>query len=213
MQLLLLFRSITKLMKSGKDDWSQYVGSATFAMNTSVQCTTKYTPFRMMYGREARFPLEAEKEEQHGGAMVENPDIDSYIEKIFEKQQAIFKIADEKIKASQIKQKKQYKKRKGVIDHKLAQGMKVLRRNMKQKTRKGSKKDDRWLGPYTIVSLGKTAARLKNRHGSCLKSSVNVGQLRPYIDKSGTVEHYHLILTSKLSTVPTGVNLRFPCWG
>lgn len=70
-------------MNSGTDDWSQYVGSATFAMNTSIQGTTKFTPFRMMFGREARFPLEAEKEGQRSSAIVETPDdMDSLVEKV-----------------------------------------------------------------------------------------------------------------------------------
>lgn len=38
---------------------------------------------------------------------------------VFEKQQAIFKVADRQIKESQVKQKEQYKKRRGVIDYKL----------------------------------------------------------------------------------------------
>lgn len=50
-----------KLMADQGDDWEKYLDVAVFATNTSVQCTTKVTPFYMMFGRESRFPLEAEK--------------------------------------------------------------------------------------------------------------------------------------------------------
>ena len=55
-------RSLSKLMDDTSDDWCEYLDSALFAMNTSLQNTTKFTPFYMMFGRNLHFPLEAEKE-------------------------------------------------------------------------------------------------------------------------------------------------------
>ena len=49
-------------MNEDTDDWSQYLESALFVINTSIQSATKFTPFRMMFGREPVFPLEAEKQ-------------------------------------------------------------------------------------------------------------------------------------------------------
>lgn len=66
----------------------------------------------------------------------------------------------------------------------------VLRRNMRQKTRKGSKNEDRWLGPYTIVSMSKYSVSLKNKHGTNLKTSVNVNQLKPYEQESASSGDY-----------------------
>ncbi len=48
-------------MADRADDWGKYLDSAVFATNTSIQSTTKVTSFRMMFGREPYFPLEAEK--------------------------------------------------------------------------------------------------------------------------------------------------------
>ncbi len=72
------------------------------------------------------------------------------LDKILKKQAEIFKTADERIKLAQQKQKEQYKKRKGIVEYNFKIGNKVLRRNMLQKTRKGNKGEDRWLGPYVI---------------------------------------------------------------
>ena len=123
-------------MNEDTDDWSQYLQSALFAINTSIQSTTKFTPFRMMFGREPVFPLEAEKKRKLVGLddmadSLTEVDVDNYIHKVFQKQQNIFQIADERIKESQKKQKEQYQKRKGLIEHDLKMGSMVLRRNMK----------------------------------------------------------------------------------
>ena len=47
-------------MEDKEDNWGQYLEAAVFSANTSRQKTTQATPFKMMYSREPRFPLEAE---------------------------------------------------------------------------------------------------------------------------------------------------------
>ena len=172
-------------MNKDTDDWSQYLESALFAINTSIQGATKFTPFRIMFGREPLFPLQAEKLGENISLedMVDSlskVDVDNFVDEIFQKQQTIFRIADERIKESQKKQKEQYKKRKGLISYAFKEGSKVLRRNMKQKTRKGSKNEDRWLGPYSIVDLSKTSCHLINKSGKKLKGRINLNQLKLY---------------------------------
>ena len=88
-------RSLSKLMDDTSDDWCEYLDSALFAMNTSLQNTTIFTPFYMMFGRNLRFPLEAEKEAESSSiekAMddIAKADADEYIGNIVEKQKTIF---------------------------------------------------------------------------------------------------------------------------
>ena len=87
---------------------------------------------------------------------------------------------DATIKSAQEKQKKQYAERKGITEYGFKIGDKVLRRNMQQKTRKGKKMEDRWLGPYTIVEITKTSCLLKNSSDKILKQRINLSQLKPY---------------------------------
>ncbi len=92
-------------MNEDTDDWSQYLHSALFAINTSIQSATKFTPFRMMFGREPVFPLEAEKQRKCIGLddmadSLTKVDVDNHVQEVFQKQQSIFQIADEQIKES-----------------------------------------------------------------------------------------------------------------
>lgn len=173
-------------MADKRDDWGKYLDAAVFAMNTSVQASSKVTPFSMMFGREPRFPLEAEKQgDGHDvGEVMESigeADQASFLQALVAKQERIFQMAEENIKKAQKNQINQYRKRKGIIDYNFADGDKVLQRNMKQKTRKGSKSEDRRLGPYTIMSLSKTSCILVNVTGKKLKTRVNFNQLKPYL--------------------------------
>ena len=172
-------------MEDQTDDWSTYLSSAVFAINTSIQKSTKFTPFYLMYGREARFPLEAETTAEANSLEEAIEDIctadtDKYIKEILEKQKSIFSKVDGNIKSAQEKQKKQYAERKGITECGFKIGDKVLRRNMQQKTRKGKKMEDRWLGPYTIVEITKTSCLLKNSSGKVLRQRINLNQLKPY---------------------------------
>lgn len=180
-------------MVNYSDDWGQYLDAAVFATNTSVQSTTKYTPFRMMFGRDPRFPLEAEKEGESirfedTVESIKKSSVENVVEVVAEKQKAIFETVDKNIKEAQKKQSEQYRKRKGLISHHFKKGDHVLRRNMKQKTRKGSKNEDRWLGPYKILEIVKTTCLLQNRTGKELKSRVNINQLKPYLHQTLPVE-------------------------
>ena len=44
--------------KGNPNDWERYVRPVCFAYNTSVQSSTGYTPHYLMFGREARLPVD-----------------------------------------------------------------------------------------------------------------------------------------------------------
>ena len=46
------------------DDWDSLAPFATFTYNTSVHASTNFTPFELVYGRVARFPMKIPKAEQ-----------------------------------------------------------------------------------------------------------------------------------------------------
>ena len=40
-----------------QEKWTQWVGAITFAINSSINRTTGFTPFYLMFGREPNIPL------------------------------------------------------------------------------------------------------------------------------------------------------------
>lgn len=51
-------RALRKLVNSQQNDWDVYLDATLFSLRSKVHTTTKYTPFRLMYGREATYPSE-----------------------------------------------------------------------------------------------------------------------------------------------------------
>ena len=51
-------RVFKKMVQDHPSDWDQYIRSTVFGLRTKIQLTTKYTPYYLMYGREARYPSE-----------------------------------------------------------------------------------------------------------------------------------------------------------
>ncbi|KAJ8000892.1 hypothetical protein DPEC_G00185110 [Dallia pectoralis] len=55
-------RSLNKVVADHPKDWDQYLQETMFALQTKKQLTTKYSPYFLMFGREARYPSEVDEE-------------------------------------------------------------------------------------------------------------------------------------------------------
>ena len=80
---------------------------------TSVQESTKFTPFFLMHGREARFPLEAENSEITSVSQL--GDVQQAVHHLKEMRKKVFPQVKENIENNQERQKQQYRKRKGAV--------------------------------------------------------------------------------------------------
>ncbi|RXN15612.1 myosin-1 isoform X3 [Labeo rohita] len=49
-------RSLTKMVGEKPSSWDQHLKATLFALRTKNQITTKYSPYYLMFGREARYP-------------------------------------------------------------------------------------------------------------------------------------------------------------
>ena len=97
----------------------------------------------------------------------------------------VFPEVSKNIEASQNRQKDQYKRRRGVDQSmEVKEGDLVLRLNMQKRTRKGSKDEDTWIGPYKVRDITKYGfCHLQSvATGKDIKSMVNVEHLKPYWD-------------------------------
>ena len=53
-----IFRSLRKLAEDKPKQWDKFLQPAMFALRTKKQLTTQYSPYFLMFGREAKYPSE-----------------------------------------------------------------------------------------------------------------------------------------------------------
>jgi hypothetical protein len=191
-------------MKDNEDRWDEYIEGALFAINTNQSTTTKYSPFYMMFGRNPRFPIEAEK-----GAITPTGSDDiaqlmqdlsseivirEHVEETSRMKDALFPIVDSNIQKAQEKQKIQYQNKKGQPVCQFKAGDAVLLRNMLQKTKKGHKLEDQWLGPYEVTEViaDRGVCKLLNPSTKKQVKQQSIKNLRPYKRENTTDKHQQL---------------------
>ena len=99
---------------------------------------------------------------------------------------AIFPKIERNINFAQQKQKQQYLKRTGGLKFTFNNGDAVLRRNMLQKTSKGHKMEDQWLGPCTVegLDLVNGTCKLRAKDGKLLQRKINLKDPKLYSEQS-----------------------------
>lgn len=174
-------RCLQKQIGESDNDWDVYLDPILFGIRTSVQASTKKTPFFLVYGREARLPLEVEKTDAVI-AIDPAPELDRRIAQLIKIKEDIFPSVKSNIDKAQVKQKEQYSRRRGLSSQHISVGDTVMRLNMLKRTKKGHKTEDTWVGTYRVLEI--------TDYGSCrleclttntvLKRKINISQLKPY---------------------------------
>ena len=129
-----------------KDDWDEQLPHALLAYRISKQSSTGVTPFKLLYGRDARLPLGIDKKEvkmkpTHGPA--------KYLEDLKKRQGHLREIVRKRLQKAQEQQKQAYDARHRSKQSKpLAIGETVLLKNFR-----ASGLQEKFLGPYIIVAV------------------------------------------------------------
>ena len=121
-----------KLVNEHMDDWDQLLENILFAYRLSHQDSTKCMPFMLMYGREARLPIDLTRVHED----EEEMDLETKVEKMLELREKLHDQAHENAQKAQQRQKKQYDEKHNTKT-KLKLGDKVLVKSMKNSGRKG----------------------------------------------------------------------------
>ena len=163
-----------------EEDWDELLDPVLFAIRTSVQESTKFSPFFLMHGREARFPLEAENSEITSVSQL--GDVQQAVHHLKEMRKKFFPQVKENIENNQERQKQQYRKRKGAVANSIQVGQTVLRLNMLKRTTKCYKMEDTWLGPYRVIEMTASGGCVLRciKTNSTMKRKVNISQLKIY---------------------------------
>lgn len=132
---------LSMYVSTDQKDWCSYVSLVTFAFNTSPQPSTKQTPFLLVYGREARLPIDV--------SLGVNEDRNETVTEMLERIQKTRQHAVESIAREQEKQKKRFDKTHREVEYKI--GEEVLLYTPYRKVGKSEKLLHRWGGPYKVT--------------------------------------------------------------
>ena len=181
-----LQRQLLKFVNEEQTDWDLYLDAILFSYRTSRQDSTKMSPFYLVYGRQARLPLETAvhpgNQEPDEGVKTEEVNLDEHVAKMV----AVRRKALENICNAQERQKQQYNAKHSRDKGKYKVGALVLLKNSKKLSRKGSKMEPNWLGPYRIHKvLNKGTFQLcKTSNKKVLTQLYNMTRLKLYYPPS-----------------------------
>ena len=96
---------ISKYCNNAQTDWCRYLSFVTYAYNTSIHETTKYIPFELVYGRQARLPIDR--------GLGQDVGLSLEAQELFKNVAEARRLARENIKVAQIRMKTIYDKATG----------------------------------------------------------------------------------------------------
>ena len=175
---------LQKLVNDHQDDWDDLLDNILFAYRSSRQDSTKCSPFLLMYGREARLPIDLTR--VPSDIAPDKLDFETKVQKMLELQKELHDKARINIEKAQARQKRQYDAKHNTNTN-IKVGDKVLVQAMKNQGRKGGKLEPLFPGgPYIIEEdLGKGRFRLKDLNGKLLKTAINIHRLKVWNDPDG----------------------------
>uniref|UniRef100_A0A3P8S1N8 Integrase catalytic domain-containing protein n=1 Tax=Amphiprion percula TaxID=161767 RepID=A0A3P8S1N8_AMPPE len=142
-----LIDQLAKMLLSHEGEWDGFVKQVAFAYNSSPHASTKFTPFYLMHGREARVPADV---------LVSAPVLDSeragsvseYVSVLARKLESAFAVA--RLHASEATERQKLYYDEGVCHRKYGVGSLVWLNNP---TESRTKLAPHWKGPYQVVQV------------------------------------------------------------
>ena len=178
-----LKHQLQKLVNDHQDDWDELLDNVLFAYRSSRQDSTKCTPFLLMYGREARLPIDLTRVQPDDEP--QELDFELKLQRMLELQKKLHEQAYANIQKAQARQKKQYEAKHNT-NTRITVGDKVLVKSMKNESRKGGKLEPQFTGPYKVAEdIGKGRYRLQDHNGNLLKTAINCHRLKIWHDPDG----------------------------
>ncbi|XP_046686638.1 uncharacterized protein LOC124372302 [Homalodisca vitripennis] len=135
-----LAKMLSNYVSTNQRDWDLYVSLTCFSYNTSVQETTRHTPFFLMYGREARLPIDVSLR-QHAS---EDPQVEEVLERVQKCREDVQKI----VSGTQKKQKQRFDRTHRHVE--FEPGEQVMVWTPIRKKGRSTKLLHRWYGPYQV---------------------------------------------------------------
>jgi len=176
-----LCNTLAKYVSDYGDTWDTFLESALFAYRSLQNHTTKHSPFKLLYGREGRLPIDIQDTKQATSETLDQQ-LQQHIRFITDDLQQIRLEARQNIGKAQEKQK--YYHDQGIKPQKFNIGDKVLLYESAKAKVHGDKFREKWTGPYYIHNIVAPGAyKLRTMDDKVLKKAVNTDRLKKYYER------------------------------
>ena len=170
-------RMLTALTQGRQEKWQSYLGAALFALRTSMNRHTGFSPYRLLFGREAMTDLELMFGKPNQPS--EFKDYDDYAVKLRDRIQQATRWAQENIGGAVRRQRRAYCQAKKVY----VPGQRVWLFTPRRKIGESGKYKVLWTGPYTVTRAINDLTYELAPHPSWPRQShevVSIDRLAPY---------------------------------
>ena len=168
-----LINMLAKGVEGRAQDWDRILPYALFAYRSSVQDSTRETPFYLLYGRDPRLPTQTALDQPRTEYLV---DMDDYRTELVSNLSSAWKAANENVGIAQSKQKKYYDLHSK--DPKYRVGDRVMVYMPKDVSGKTWKFARPYHGPFRVVSITPTNAEVQLIDGTDPSIFVAIDRLR-----------------------------------
>lgn len=170
-------------VNGSQTDWPELLPVVEFAINSSKNRSTGYTPFYLNYGREPTTPA-AFLNKQETGAQGKSSN--ALAEEIVSKIQNALTHAQENIGKAQEKAREYANRKRKDVTFKRGDKVLLSTKNLSRKTDEGSRKLDKlWAGPFTVTEqVGKVSYRLALPPDMRIHDVFHVSMLKEYKESS-----------------------------
>lgn len=140
-------RTLAEYLKNFVDEdqsnWDEWLSYAMFTYNTTPHTATGYTPYELVFGRQAELPTSLR--------LAPQPDYtyDRYAHELKQRLRSTNVIARDTINNRKLRSKQHYDKR--ATDIKFKPGDRVLLRDDTVRRGRAKKLTPSWIGPYTVI--------------------------------------------------------------
>ena len=180
----MICRIITKQVNNRPGDWDKHLSSALWAYRTSFRTSLGFTPFHLVYGKEAILPIEIQLASLRVIAREAEPDADHLRNHILDLERLQLDREEAISHYAAQAEKRRLMFNKGLKAKGLKRGMLVLRYDNRFDNRKDKKFMPRWEGPYLILKKHSNGSyRLRDVSGKVHKTRVNGWRLKPYFQR------------------------------
>ncbi|MCO5553797.1 hypothetical protein L7F22_007323 [Adiantum nelumboides] len=180
----MICKIITKQVVSKPKEWDKHLEAALWSYRTSFRTSLGYTPYHLVFGKEAILPIEVQLASLRVLASGRETPKEQLQQRILDLERLeLDRTSAIEFYATHAERRRQ-KFNEGLKDKELKRGMLVLRYDNRFDNRKDKKFLSRWEGPFLIrKKYSNGSYQLQEINGRLHKTRVNGWRLKPYFQR------------------------------